>query len=206
MYRYLLILLAITALTAPAAAADDHATTPNFSGRWTLNRKLSDPLQPARPTNGQAAHGGGMSGTSGRRGGGRGGGRRDSGMSPQGKGAQDSGRGKQRAAQLQQELSHLEIFHDGIELDVTNGLDISHLLFTDGRSMTIWTQRGEATATATWEGNSLVVAWKTPPDNTLRRRRYTLAADGRQLKVTVERPQPGSDELHEIVLIYDKTD
>ena len=46
---------------------------------------------------------------------------------------------QQRLIRIQEEYARLEIYHDGIELNVTNGLDISRLLFTDGRRMNIWT-------------------------------------------------------------------
>lgn len=204
MRRYLTALLITVTLVEPALAG---ATTPrqhpNFTGTWTLNRHLSDPIQPPRPAGSQQSPGGGSK----RGGGGRDGGGRHGG-SGHGRGGeqQSSTQAQQRAARLQQELSHLEIFHDGNELDVTNGLDISRLLFTDGRTMTIWTQRGEATATAVWEGQTLVVQWKTRQDKVARSRRYTLEADGQRLTISEKRRLPQGQDFHEIILIYDKSD
>jgi len=96
---------------------------------------------------GGGRHGGGKHGS--------GGGRRSG--AGNGSAQQPAAQNQHRAARLQQELSHIEIFHDGNELDITNGLDISCLLFTDGRTMTIWTQHGEAIATAIRKGQTLVV-------------------------------------------------
>ncbi len=110
---------------------------------------------------------------------------------------------QQRMVRLQEEYSRLEIFHDGIELNLTNGLDISRLLFTDGRRMNIWTQQGEAMATASWRERTLVVAWKIGQDTMSRIRNYTLSGSGRQLIMTENRRLPGQDKTVKIRMVYD---
>ncbi len=147
---------------------------------------------------GGGGRGGGGGGGGGRGGAGRGGGG--------GGGQQPSVKDQQRAARMQQEMSRLEVFHDGIEMNVTNGLDISRLLFVDGRTMSIWTQRGEAKATAQWTGQTLVVQWKSAQDTMSRLRRYTLSNDGQQLTVTEKRRMPQGDKYREMKLVYDKRD
>ena len=97
----------------------------------------------------------------------------------------------------------MEIFHDGIELNVTNGLDISRLLFTDGRRMNIWTQQGEANATAHWQDRTLVMEWKTRQDTMSRIRHYTVSETGFQLVMTETRRLPGHDKTVKIRMVYD---
>jgi len=211
MRRYLIPLLIAMTLALSATAQTPEDSMPNFSGKWTLNKKLSDPIQPPQ---GKGGHGGGMSGGS-MIGGGRGGGGRGGGMGGMGGGGggrrgggnqQQSVQNQQRIARLQQELSRLEIFHDGVELDVTNGLDITRLIYTDGRTMNIWTQRGEANATANWEGPTLIVQWKTRQDTMSRIRRYTIDEGTNRLTVTEKRRQPGGDKYQEMVLVYDQVE
>ena len=110
---------------------------------------------------------------------------------------------QQRLVRIQEEYARLEIYHDGIELNVTNGLDISRLLFTDGRRMNIWTQQGEATATAHWQDRTLVVEWKTSQDIMGRIRYYTLSETGYQLVMTESRRLPGQDKTIKIRMVYD---
>ncbi len=212
MRRCLVTLLLATALSLPASAQTGKPR-PNFSGQWTMNTRLSDPIQPPQAKSGRSGQGGGGRG-SGRGGGRGGGGGRHGGVGGGGgsgggggnPGQQNPVKNQQRAARLQQELAHLEIFHDGIELDVTNGLDITRLIYTDGRTMNIWTQRGEANATANWEGETLVVQWKTRQDTMSRIRRYTIDETTNRLTVTEKRRLPGSDKYQEMVLIYDRAD
>ena len=201
-FLVLLLVLSPSVLAAAESAAD---TTPNFTGKWTLNKQMSDPIQPARPQGGPSGggkSGGGMSG--GRGGGGRGGGGRDGGGQGGGGAQQSSAQDQQKNQRLENELSRLEIFQDGIEMNVTNGLDISRLLFTDNRTMTIWTQRGEAKANAHWDGSTLIVQWKTGQDAMSCIRRYTLSDSGFRLTVTEKLRQPESDKYREMTLVYDK--
>jgi hypothetical protein len=145
-----------------------------------------------------------MSGGRGGGGGGRGGGGRGGGGQGGGGAQQPSAQDQQKTNRLENELSRLEIFQEGIEMNVTNGLDISRLLFTDNRTMTIWTQRGEAKANAHWDGSTLIVQWKTSQDTMSRIRRYTLSDSGFRLTVTEKRRQPESDKYREMTLVYDK--
>jgi hypothetical protein len=185
------------------AKAQDSPT--NLTGAWVLNEKESDNFteimnrasgggQVDRQTGRGKGQGGG-----GRGGGGRGGGR-NSGSSGD---EERQVRAQQKLTRAQMEYSRLEIFHDGIELNVTNGLDISRLLFTDGRLMNIWTQNGEATATASWQDRTLVVTWKTSQDTMSRIRYYTLAEGGQQLTMTESRRLPGQDKSIKIKMVYD---
>jgi hypothetical protein len=208
-FLVLLLILSPSLLAAAEEAAQDPA--PNFTGNWALNKKRSDPIQPARPQGGKSGggkSGRGMSGSGGRGGGGRsGGGGGMSGGGGHGGGGdaqQPSAQDQQKAMRLENELSRLEIFQEGIEMNVTNGLDISRLLFTDNRTMTIWTQRGEAKANAHWEGPTLIVQWKSGQDTMSRVRRYTLSESGFRLTVTEKRRLPGGDKYREMTLVYDK--
>ncbi|MEN8007304.1 MAG: hypothetical protein ABFS42_09840 [Candidatus Krumholzibacteriota bacterium] len=197
----------------PGRAQED---PPNLTGNWVLNTKDSDDIgavmreaMAARQSMGVGGmQGGGKGGGrgGGRGGGGRGGGGRGGGGRGEGGSAPDQDRmvkAQQRMARLQEEYSRLEIFHDGIELNVTNGLDITRLLFTDGRQMNIWTQQGEARATATWQKQTLVVEWKTRQDTLSRIRYYTLSESGRRLTMTESRRLPGQDKTVKITMVYD---
>lgn len=186
---------------------------PNLTGNWVLNVKASDDMAAVMREamgGGQSMGGGGKGGGGGGRGGGMGGGRGGGGQGGQGGGMGNSGddearsvKAQQRLIRFQEEYSRMEIFHDGIELNVTNGLDISRLLFTDGRRMNIWTQQGEATATAHWQDRTLVVEWKTGQDTMSRIRYYTLPETGYQLTMTESRRLPGQDKTVKIRMVYD---
>ena len=197
-------------LTMDQSGESSQVRLPNFSGHWVLNIKESDDFaEVMREAMGgeQGGRSGGMEGSSGGgMGGGRGGGKGGGGG---GRGSGSSGdqehqvKAQQKLARAQEEYSRLEIFHDGVELNVTNGLDISRLLFTDGRQMNIWTQQGEATATASWQERTLVVAWKTSQDTMSRIRYYTLSEGGQQLTMTESRRFPGQDKTVKITMVYD---
>ena len=185
-----------------------HEGSPNLTGNWILNVKASDDMaavmreamgsEPGMGGDGRGGRGGGKGGDMGGRHGGNGRGMNGSG------GDQDrTVKARQKMARLQEEYSRLEIFHDGIELNVTNGLDISRFLFTDGRKMNIWTQQGEANATASWRERTLVVTWKTGQDTMSRIRNYALSGDGRQLIVTENRRLPGQGKTVKITMVYD---
>ncbi len=215
-YPTALFTLIICAMIGPAALTmEDPATNPdalatdtitetgmdppvNFTGHWVLNTRESDDfaeIMDEAMSAGQAGRGGGMG-----RGNGGGGGK--GGGSPSGD-EERQVRAQQKLARIQVEYSRLDIFHDGIELNVTNGLDISRLLFTDGRQMNIWTQQGEASATATWQGRTLIVSWKTSQDTLSRIRHYTLAEGGQQLILTENRRLPGQDKTVNIKMVFD---
>lgn len=186
---------------APAMAQD---SLPDLTGKWVLNEKMSDDfaavMKEAKSGGSEMPQGGG------RRGGGKGGGGRSGGRG----GGGNQGDNEERQAQDQErmeralkEYSYLEIFHDGIELNVTNGLDISRLLYTDGSEMTIWTQRGEAKAKATWRKDILVVEWITRQDTVSRIREYTLGPEGRTLTMNESLQLPGQDKSIEITMVYE---
>ena len=211
---WITFLLLITPLLSlsPAQAQDE---TPNLTGNWVLNEKQSDDFaEVMREAMGgsQGKGGGGMKGGGqggggrgggGRGGGGQGGGGQGGGMGDSGQDPSKAAKTQQRLARAREEYSRLEIFHDGIELNVTNGLDISRLLFTDGRQMNIWTQQGEAKATATWQKRTLIVEWKTRQDTMNRIRYYTLSEGGMQLTMTESRRLPGQDKTVKITMVYD---
>ena len=104
------------------------------------------------------------------------------------------------------EIAKLTVFQEGNELNVTNGLDISRFLYTDGRNMEIWTQQGMADATATWAGPTLVVRWSTAEDGPEQIRRYSLDEDGSKLMVTATMQRPDSDKTQTMSLVYDRSD
>lgn len=197
---------------SPAHAQDD---PPNLTGKWILNQKLSDDFAEVmkeaggggqeRPQGGGGRGGGGGKGGGGRGGGGRGGGGRGGGSRGGGddQNADRQTQDQERLNRALEEYSRLEIFHDGIELNVTNGLDITRLLYTDGREMTIWTQRGEAKATATWQDQMLMVTWKSGQESLSRVRKYTLSDEGQKLTLLETMHPPGQDQTIEITMVYD---
>lgn len=189
--------LAQTDAVSNTLAVDvSHDTQPNLTGNWILNVNASDDMAASMR---EAMGGGG-----GRRGGGGGGhGGKGGGMSNSGDDAARQAKAQQRLVRVQEEYSRMEIFHDGIELNVTNGLDISRLLFTDGRRMNIWTQQGEANATAHWQGRTLIVEWKTSQDTMSRIRNYSVSETGFQLIMTETRILPGQDKTVKIRMVYD---
>ncbi len=204
-------LLIVSAAWAQADAVSDtlaidisHDTQPNLTGNWILNEKASDDMAAVmrEAMGGGQSMGGGGKGGGGGRGGGRGGGK-GGGTGNSGEDAARQAKAQQRLIRVQEEYSRIKIFHDGIELNVTNGLDISRLLFTDGRSMNIWTQQGEANATAHWQGRTLIVEWKTNQDTMSRIRNYTVSETGYQMIMTETRRLPGQDKTVKIRMVYD---
>ncbi len=223
-----LILATMISLLIPISgvqAEESPDSSPNLTGYWTINEKLSDDLQQVMMKamgggrgggkGGGGGHGGGGGGMGGGgRGGGMGGGGRGGGMGGGGRGGGMSGGGgdssannpqaQKRAEEMKQQYSRLEIFQDGDELNVTNGLDITRLLYTDGRTNTIWTQRGEAAATAIWEGSTLVIRWKTRQETLARVRYYSLDEEKKRLTVSEEIQIPNKDEVVKIRMVYDR--
>lgn len=198
MRRFLLALAVITLVAGPDTVWSQDEIEPNFTGTWILNQDLSDSFQPQRPSNGSAQ--GGRRG-----GGGRGGGRgRGGGMEPGAGDRRPAAQDTKRAARLKQAVSRLEIFHAGPELNITSGLEISRLFYTDGRSTTILTDRGEATASAQWEGATLKILSQNGNGGPSRQLSYTLSAEGQRLTVTESRTGPGSDKSQEMKRVYDK--
>lgn len=209
-----ILLAAVLLIAAPTlgqTTGSPEAPEPGtFSGSWVLNRKASDDVgtlmgqaRAERPQGGRGGSGGGRPGMGG--GGRRGGGQMAGGDVPRGQDGSGGGGNPEAQARLrlQKEVSRLEIFTDGLELNITNGLDISRLLFCDGRETTIWTDRGEIKARARWERGSFRETWASSQGRG-RTVTYRLSPDGNQLVVTEERTLPGKDESVMITLVYDR--
>ncbi len=211
-FSILILLSVLLIFPCTTTATDSNEEHPNLSGIWTLNPKQSDDLQQVMMKS-MGSRGGHKGGKGGGRGGGMGGGRgggmgggRGGGMGGS-QGAGQSGpnsQAKARAEELKQEHSRLEIFQDGDELNVTNGLDITRLLHTDGRTENIWTGRGEAKATANWQDQILVVQWQTRQDTVGRIRRYLLSEDGRTMTVKEQIRLPGQKDMVSVRFVYNR--
>jgi hypothetical protein len=219
--RAVMMAMTVSLLFVSSAWAQDNAVSdtlaidispdaqPNLTGNWVLNVKASDDMAAIMREamgGGQSMGGGGMGGKGGGGGGGGGrggGGGKGGGSGNSGDDAARQAKAQQRLIRFQEEYSRMEIFHDGIELNVTNGLDISRLLFTDGRKMHIWTQQGEANATAHWKGRTLIVEWKTGQNTMSRIRNYTVSETGYQMIMTETRRLPGQDKTVKIRMVYD---
>lgn len=215
------VLLSLTQLPARAAVpesdpAQDQSTTPevpalDFSGRWVLSTEDSDePLQAMRPASPQK---GGRGGGTDARGGGRGGGRPGMGGRSGGPGGDSEGiqegedpsiRRQQHQARLQKRLSRLDIFFAEPELNITDGLEISRLVYTDGRETAIWTELGEATAIASRQENTLTVKTWDRQGGPHVVRRYTLSGDGGRLTVVQEMTRSAQEEPVKMTLVYDR--
>jgi len=210
MKRSILSTMLFLLVAVPLSQAQDNIEQhPNFTGNWTLNEKLSDDIQQImmKAMGGGGGKGSSSGGGGGRRGGGMGGGGGGRGGSMGGQpGGGQSGpnpQAQKRAEEMKLQYSRLEVFQDGLELNVTDGLDITRLLHTDGRTENIWTQRGEATATANWEKDVLVIQWQTSQDTKSRTRKYQLSEDGTRLNVRELIRIPGSKEMLSAQLVYD---
>ena len=127
-----------------------------------------------------------------------------------GRGGQDGTSAQNRnldpQTHMKQKFERLEIFIDGLELNVTDGLDITHLLYTDARQVTIWTERGEAKAQALWSGEDLEVRWQARNGDMARIRNYIPSEDGQTLTVVDRLRQPDSEEFVSRQMVYDRVD
>jgi len=177
---------------------------PNLTGTWVLNEKDSDlfKAEAGRAQDGPPPGGQGGGG----RGGGGGGKGRDGGHGGQGGQTPADPEAQSRREEMKKQVSRLVIFQDGIELNVTNGLDISRLFFADGRTMDIWTQQGMAKATAEWTGPILVVQWQIGEEGPHQVRRYSLDESGNRLIVSETRQQPNNDKTVDLTLVYERSD
>lgn len=198
-YTVLLPALLIALLGACAAVAQDEDATaaPGFNGTWVLNRESSRDLAAMMQPPAERGGGGGM------RGGGRG---RRGGRDDLPTGGDNSVKRQQNALRMQKEYSRLEIFHEGQELNLTDGLDISQLHFTDGRETVIWTERGEMTARTTIAPGEIRVHTGGRRDGPGRTRTFTLSEDGKQLVLVEERGVPGREAPVRIRMVYDRAD
>jgi len=185
-----------TVTAAPAAAH------PDFSGHWKLDPKASD--DPARM-------GGGPGGG---RGGGPGGGRGGSGpaldpnqgkMPGEGFDGSEGEAGKRAEAagrQAAREFGLLEIFHEGDEFDLTDGMQISRMLRIGGEPTEVFTPRGSVKAAAAWEGDALVVTERDPQGQVRRTRQFRLSGDRSTLTVKEIRQLPGKEGNAVMSLVY----
>lgn len=223
----LMVLTASPVLAAPEAESDpdtagepigaEDANTPvNLTGSWVLNDKLSDPFEPPTGAGGQGdgRHGGGSrgggkgggrgGGMGGGRGGGMGGGRGGGSQPTQDNTEQRQAEQQQKMEEMTQKVARITIFQEGLEFNVTDGRDISHLLYTDGREMTIWTDRGQATASAYWNGPVLVTRWRMGKDQPENVRRFLLDGTTDRLIVTDTFTRPDNDQATTRTMTYDR--
>ena len=192
--RVLTFILVLTALLAGSLLADPPA--PDLTGEWILNEKESDAF--AAP---------GRAGPPPDGGGGRGGGRGGGGRGFRGGSGDGGGPSADQQAMMEERkkaMSHLVIFQEDLELNVTDGLGISWLLFTDGRDMEIWTRQGMADATAAWEGAVLVIRYSAGEEGPEQVTRYSLDEDGTRLRAILTHQRPGEDENLTATMIYDR--
>jgi hypothetical protein len=202
----LLALMTVLALALPAAADED--TPPDLSGIWILDKEASDDpatilAQSRGQGRGQGGGGGGMKGGGGGGGGGGrrgGGGGRSTAMSDDENPAVER-QGADMAVRLQKRIERMEIASGGGEFTVTDGLDITRMMHTDGRQETVWTERGEARASARWQGQAMEITWAGGRGQE-RTTRFESAADGSQLVVLEQVPQPGGGKPVTLRLVY----
>jgi len=192
---YLLIHFAIHLSPAIAAPPADDPLHADLSGLWVLNSEQSD--DPAAVIREARSGGGGGRGGGGRGGGGRGGGGRGGG------GQRQDDTAERPDQQMAARIARLEIFHDDLEFNLTDGLDISRLLYTDGRESTVWTEQGEMKATAIWQGETLVVTWQGGRGGD-RTTRLSLAENGQLLLVREQMNPRGQDRTVTLDLVYDR--
>ena len=88
-------------------------------------------------------------------------------------------------------------------MNVTNGLEITHLMHTDGRSDIIWTPQGETNVTAEWEDQKLVIRLQDKRNPEPRTRYFSLAEEGKRLIIKEMISIPKKDEMVSDQLVYD---
>ncbi len=194
-----LILTVVLVIPGTVTASDD--SQPNFSGTWLLNQDLSDQIQSPSPRSGGPQ---GDSRGGGGRGGGGGGGGRGGGMKQGRQNQQPPAQDQNKILRLKQEISRLEIFHEAAELNITSGQDITRLFYTDGRTTSLLTERGQAAATATWQARTLIIQWQNDQGGPGRSQSFELSDDGQRLTVTEHHPLPAGDKPRKMNLVYDK--
>lgn len=218
-------LLLLIALPVVARDDDDASETATplpleeFNGTWVLNPEQSQDLAALM----REAMGSSRGPSGGRPGGGRGGGMRGGGMGGGGMGGggrsggapgaqfgeSGSAQGQDPMAQhllrMQKEYSRVEIFLEGPELNVTNGLDIVQLYFLDGRQTSIWTERGEMTAQSEARDGQLLIRTRGRGPADGRTLTYSLSGDAPQLILMEERLLPGKEKPLTIRMVYDRT-
>ncbi len=184
---------------------------PNLSGTWRMDPKASDDPSKINERPGGPGGPGGGRGMGGGRGGAMGG---RGGLSPDPDGGKMPGEGfdgsdkpeKERQAaegrQAGREFGRLEIFHDGDEFDLTDGMQISRVLKIGGQPTDVFTPRGTMKAAATWEGDALVVNERNPDGRVMRTRQFMLSTDKQVLTVREVRHMPGKDGDATMTLVF----
>ncbi len=199
-------LCAVLVLSVPIAArSTETETSPAitaFSGSWVLNQDASDNIAEVMAKAGSSRGGGMGGGRGGGMGGGHGGGMGGGRGGGMGSRQAPSGDLMQVQLHMQKEVSHLDIFTDGNELNITNGLDISRLLYCDGREVTIWTARGETQAHAGWADGRITEIWNSGKQAT-RSFAYSLSEDSNQLTVVERRIMPRGEPIT-LRMVYDR--
>ncbi len=199
------------AAPVPAAPAVAPAATPaavrahaNFSGTWRMDPKASDDPSKLNPMPGNGP-GGGMGGRGGR-------GPRGPAIDPSsgkmpgegfdGADRPEKDRAEAAGRQTGREFGRLEIFHDGDEFDLTDGMQISRMLKIGGQPTEVFTPRGSMKAAAAWEGEALVVTERNPEGRVMRTRQFMLSADKQVLTVREVRHMPGKDGDLSMTVVY----
>ena len=109
---------------------------------------------------------------------------------------------QRRMERMLERLATLEIFHEDPDLDYTDGLEISRLLHTDGRTDTVWTDQGQMKATAAWNGSTLEITWRGERGS--RKTYLSLSADSEQLIANEQLTSHGGGPGATIRLVYDR--
>lgn len=184
---------------APPARA--HA---NFSGTWRMDPKASDDPSKLSPMPGNGPGGG--------PGRGPGRGNRGPAVDPNagkmpGEGFDGSDRPEKERHEAEgrrtgREFGRLEIFHDGDEFDLTDGMQVSRVLKIGGQPTEVFTPRGSMKAAAAWEGEALVVTESNPEGRVMRTRQFMLSADRQVLTVREVRHMPGKDGDLAMTVVY----
>ncbi len=201
-------LLLIILPSAATFAGDDETPKPTYNGTWSLNNKLSEkPVAPAGRGSGARAGGrsGMQSGSMAGRGRGRGGGM--SGSMGQPSGGERPGNMAAKTIDRRPDIAvgneQLVIFHEGAEFAVTNAMDISQTVYTDGRNTTRWSARGQVEESARVGEDGIVVKsfGKQDPSHVVT---YILSKDGNRLTVLHVFSPPNRDEKVRRTLVYDR--
>ncbi len=219
----LLAILAVALLSSALAAQDKPAAKPScFNGAWALDVARSDDPTKLMPKSAAPGHrpgggkgggpgmgggGGGMGGGPGMGGGGGMGGGDGSQSNTRGGSFGGERTGKAAGAGAPPEMtggrSRLVLFHEGPEFGVTDAMDISQTVTTDGRRCERWTQRGQVFETAKAESGRIVVR-SEGQDGQARTTTYELNADGSELTVLTTFKPPWADKEVSLRSVYVK--
>ena len=200
------ITLLALCLVHPFPAAAEDPPLP-LTGEWVLDPAASDDVAAILRRSVGTRSGGGARGGGGMRGGGMGGGMRGGGMGGGGmRGGRTGGDANDPASRqsrrLLEALSHLTIYQEGDEFDVTDGAQISRSFRTDGQTRKVWTRQGEVPASAVRTGSAVVVTYGAAGRFARRVRRYEPAPEEDRLLVTEELWLAGREEPIRFRLVY----